>query len=411
MLDRARPILEKHGVVVLALGCRCGKTFISLQLATEAAKGGKILFITKKAAIGSIRADAEDLGVEIVATNYESLHKLPLGPWAVVVIDEHHRVGAYPKPGLAAKAIQRLTGTSKCILLSATPAIESSSQWFFAFWVTNRGPWTQYKSFYRWHNDFGIPASIFIAGGKEVKNYDKVRPEVMDSVLKYCVSMDQSEAGFKQKTQVIVHKIDNPTAVRFGAEIKKNGIAQFGEHTVVAECPAAILQKSAMALGGTLIDDQGVAFVCDELEPNVKIDYMAKKLNKSKQYAIFTQYIAERAHIIDGLKRHGFDCGDDMDEFKLGKFKIFVGSIKRFCEGTDLAWLNGAMILYSLTFSGATYEQILNRMNKFDRVDPIKVNILLIRHSIEEKIFEAVSNKKNFNTTFMKQVKEFARKI
>jgi SNF2 family DNA or RNA helicase len=100
-----------------------------------------------------------------------------------------------------------------------------------------------------------------------------------------------------------------------------------------------------------------------------------------------------------------------MDAFKTGAFNVFVGSIKRFCEGIDLAWLNGSMILYSLTFSGSTYEQILNRMNRFDRIEPIKVHVLLVKNSIEEKIFAAVSNKKNFNTTFMKQVKEFARKI
>jgi hypothetical protein len=223
--------------------------------------------------------------------------------------------------------------------------------------------------------------------------------------------MDQTEAGFAQKTQVIVHKIENPMAVHFGAEIKKNGLVQFGDHTVVAENPAAILQKSAMACGGSLIDDSGEAFICNGLGENAKIDYMAKKLNKSKQYAVFTQFIAERAHIINGLRSHGFTCGDDMDAFKTGAFNVFVGSIKRFCEGIDLAWLNGSMILYSLTFSGSTYEQILNRMNRFDRIEPIKVHVLLVKNSIEEKIFAAVSNKKNFNTTFMKQVKEFARKI
>ena len=405
-LDLARPILRAHGVVVLALGCRCGKSFISLQLASEVANGGKILFITKKAALGSVRNDAAELGVEIVATNYESLHKLEVGPWAVVIFDEFHRVGAYPKSCLAAKAIQRITGPAKCILLSATPAIESGAQWFHAFWATNRGPWAAYRSFYKWHKDFGVPGSIFIAGGQEVKTYDEVRPEVLTHVLKYCVSMDQQEAGFKQKTQVIVHKIDNNLAVKFGAEIKENGLVRIGERVVLAENPAAILQKSAMACGGTLIDDQGEAFICHGLGENVKIDYMAKKLDKNKQFAIFTQYIFERDHIINGLRLRGFECGDDMDEFKAGAFKIFVGSIKRFCEGVDLSWLNGAMIIYSLTFSGSTYEQILNRMNKFDRIDPIKVHVLLVAGSIEEYVFKAVSEKKNFNTAFYKMAKD-----
>jgi hypothetical protein len=404
-LDLARPILQAHGVVVLALECRLGKSFLALQLASEVANGGKLLFISKKAALGSIRNDAKELGVEIVATNYESLHKLEAGPWAVVILDECHRVSSYPKPCLAAKAIQKITGPAKCILLSATPAIESGAQWFHAFWATNRGPWAAYRSFYKWHKDFGIPASIFIAGGQEVKTYDEVRPEVLAHVLKYCVSMTQVEAGFVQQTQVVVHKIDNPAAVKFGAEIKENGIVRIGERVVLAENPAAILQKSAMACGGTLIDDKGEAFICDDPWASAKTDYIAKKLDRSKQYAIFTQFIAERDHIIAELMIKGFSVGDDMDAFKAGAFEIFVGSIKRFSEGVDLAWINGAMVLYSLTFSGSTYEQILNRMNKFDRAEPIKVHVLLVAGSIEEYVFKAVSEKKNFNTAFYKMAK------
>ena len=70
----ALEILRENQIVCLSLGMRLGKTFISLALAKE--KGDRILFVTKKKAIPSIREDAAKVGVEITCVNYESLHKL-----------------------------------------------------------------------------------------------------------------------------------------------------------------------------------------------------------------------------------------------------------------------------------------------------------------------------------------------
>ena len=93
-----------------------------------------------------------------------------------------------------------------------------------------------------------------------------------------------------------------------------------------------------------------------------------------------------------------------MDAFRDGEFSIFVGSIKRFAEGVDLSWLSGSMIIYSLTFSGSTYAQILSRMCNWNRTEPIKVHVLMARGSVEEYIYKAVSSKQSFNESFYRKV-------
>ena len=138
----ARPILATHGVVLLALEQRLGKTFCALTLADEARSGGRVLFVTKKAAIPSILADSEAMGCfgdSLVVVNYEGLHKLT-GGFSVVVLDEVHRLSAPKKPCKAARQVRGLcAGAAKVIMLSGTPAIESSVQWFNMFWATSLG--------------------------------------------------------------------------------------------------------------------------------------------------------------------------------------------------------------------------------------------------------------------------------
>ena len=402
----ARKILDVHGVVLLALEPRVGKTLCALTLASEIE--GRCLFVTKKAAMSSIVADSEAMGKlygRLDVINYESLHKVKFGGYSAVVIDECHRLSAPKKPCKAARQIRGIcAGASRVVLLSGTPAIETSAQWFNIFWATARGPWVRFGSgimaFYSWFKagGYGIPSPIRIAGGIEVESYKRVILRVADEVKPYAICMTQSDIGFKQSAKVIEHLVNDPLAVEIGARIKKEGIVHIGFQTVLAENPAAILQKQAMICGGSVLDEDGNVALTGS---TAKMDYLVSRLTKGKQYAIFTQYIAERDMLMVFLSSHGFAVTDDMEAFKAGEFMVFVGSIKRYSEGVDLSFIDGSMVLYSLTFSGSTYVQILERMNNMNRTAPIKIHVLMVKDSIEPSIFKAVSQKKNFNEAFL----------
>ena len=94
----------------------------------------KVLFITKKKAISSIESDYNLLtpGYSFQAINYESIHKLPKVKWDMIICDEAHSMGAYPKPSKRAKQVKELLKYSnpKVILLSGTPTPESYSQMY-----------------------------------------------------------------------------------------------------------------------------------------------------------------------------------------------------------------------------------------------------------------------------------------
>ena len=74
--DKALEILAVNKIVYLAMEVRTGKTLTSLAIAYEfGAK--KVLFVTKKKAIGDIVGQAYDMGyvLDLTVINYEQLHK------------------------------------------------------------------------------------------------------------------------------------------------------------------------------------------------------------------------------------------------------------------------------------------------------------------------------------------------
>ena len=112
-----------------------------------------VLFITKKKAISSIEKDYLLLNPKFKLTviNYESLHKVNQKGWDVVICDEAHGMGAFPKPSGRAKKVKEVVKKSNpyVILLSGTPTPESYSQMYHQVYFIPTNPFASYKNFYK----------------------------------------------------------------------------------------------------------------------------------------------------------------------------------------------------------------------------------------------------------------------
>ena len=142
-------ILKTQAILYLALETRTGKSLISLSIASVIGK--PVLFVTKKKAIPSILSDYQKAGFtfHLDVTNYEQLKNYSNRD-RLVIIDEAHGTGAFPKPSLRAKQLREITKGCPVILLSATPTPESHSQIYHQLWCANATmPFiSQYKNFY-----------------------------------------------------------------------------------------------------------------------------------------------------------------------------------------------------------------------------------------------------------------------
>ena len=143
IIDTSITTLLKYNFVYLAMEVRTGKTLTSLGVADKMFMNN-VLFVTKKKAITSIEKDYTTLApkYKLVVINYESLHKIPNLTWDMIICDEAHSLGAFPKPNKRAKAVKELIykTRAKVMLLSGTPTPESYSQMYHQIYGIKENP-------------------------------------------------------------------------------------------------------------------------------------------------------------------------------------------------------------------------------------------------------------------------------
>ena len=202
IIEEAYPKLLRLNLLYLSMEVRTGKTLTALSLANKFTNTKGVLFVTKKKAIKSIENDYALLNpsYKITVINYESLHKIE-GDFDIIIIDEAHSVGTYPKPSKRYKDLKVIVSRyayTKLIMLSGTPSPESYSQLFWQFRLSDRfSPFNKYANFYKWAKVF-VDVQKKNLGYAIVNDYTQAyRDKIMEEIGKYFISYTQAEAGFK----------------------------------------------------------------------------------------------------------------------------------------------------------------------------------------------------------------------
>jgi len=172
--EQVSGMLKTKMISYLAMEVRTGKTLTSL-LACENYGAKKVLFLTKKKAVPSIQWDYDqfDFSFKLTIVNDESMHLIESNDFDVIIHDEHHRFGAFPKPNKIAIDFKKRFGHLPMIFLSGTPAPESHSQWYHQFWVSEHSPFNEYANFYKWANAGFVNIKLKYLGYAQVKDYSE----------------------------------------------------------------------------------------------------------------------------------------------------------------------------------------------------------------------------------------------
>ena len=202
IITKGSDVIAEHGFVYLAMEVRTGKTFTSLGIAKEMGVK-RVLFITKKKAISSIEADYQMLkpSFTLDVINYESLHKIE-GSYDLVILDEAHSLGAFPKPSKRAKQVKVIIQKNDplVILLSGTPTPESYSQMYHQVYAIPGNPFNRFVNFYRFCDKHVLVTQRPI-NGLNIRDYSKGQQSIMDAMQPFFISYSQREAGFKVQTK------------------------------------------------------------------------------------------------------------------------------------------------------------------------------------------------------------------
>ncbi len=390
---KAYRILKELKVVYLSMEVRCGKTLTALETAKK--YGAKdVLFLTKKKAISSIEDDYNKFGYSfnLTVVNDESMHKVE-DEYDLVIHDEHHRFGSFPKPSKGAKEFKTRYGHLPMIFLSGTPTPESYSQIYHQFWVSQYSPFKLYSTFYKWSKDF-VNVSQRNFGYGMVNDYSNANYEKIKPIIEpYMITYTQEQAGFTSEIveQVLTCEME-PMTYMLCNRLKRDLVIQGKESNIVADTAVKLMQKLHQMYSGTIKFEDGSSIILDKSKGE-----FIKHHFKGKKIGIFYKFIAELRLLKEVF---GENLTTDIDEFNATDKNIALQIV----SGREGISLRNAdyLVFYNIDFSATSYWQARDRMTTKDRLKN-KVYWIFSKDGIEQKIYNAVKKKKSFTTTIFKK--------
>ena len=386
-------ILQLKKIVYLAMEVRTGKTLTALHTATFM-RSKNVLFITKKRAVISIENDYKLLNptYELTVINNESLHKIE-GDFDLLISDEHHRNGAFPKPNQVTKLIKEKYSHLHMIFLSGTPHPESYSQIYHQFWLSKYTPF-QEKSFYKWAVNFVNVKDRHLGYGV-VKDYSDGKIELIEPIIKpYIISFTQSEAGFETEVNENIIKVRmNDITYQLAKKLQKDKfiVAKDGSE-IMADTGAKMMQKLHQIYSGTVLFEDGSYRVFD----NTKASYIKQRF-ANKKLGIFYKFKAE----FEALKQvFGNSLTNDLNEFNTTNKNIALQIVSG-SEGISLKEAD-YLVYYNIDFSSKNYWQSRDRLTTMQRKTN-DVFWIFSENGIEEKIYQNVLQKKNYTLSVFKK--------
>lgn len=396
--NKAFSILSRKMIVYLSMEVRCGKTATSLETA-KLYRSKNVLFLTKKKAINSILDDYHSFGYdkffEITVINDESMHTVT-GDYDLVIHDEHHRFGSFPKPGKTAKLFKERFMKKPIIFLSGTPTPESYSQIFHQFWVSLYNPFGQ-VGFYNWAKIYVTIKQRNVGYGL-VNDYSEAKKESIDKVIsEYMVSFTQKDAGFTTNVnEHILHVPMKEMTYELCNRLKKELCIIGQTETITADTGAKLMQKLHQLFSGTIKFDSGNKKVLDFS----KAEFI-KQYFQGKKIAIFYKFTQE----LEALKViFGDQITTSLDEFNETD-KNFAIQIVTGREGISLRQAD-YLIYYNFDFSATSYWQSRDRLTTMERKTN-DVYFIFSKGGIEDKIYKSVMQKKSYTLSHFKKDYEF----
>lgn len=399
IVEKGCEVLAKYKIVYLAMEVRTGKTLTSFAIA-QGHGAKRVLFVTKKKAIPDILQQHKDFDTtfEIHVTNYEQLTKVK-AIYDLVIIDEAHSLGAFPTPSIRAKELKRICVGLPIIYLSGTPTPESYSQIYHQLYVSSFSPFNMYPNFYKWANEYVILQKKYVFN-RSINDYTNARKEmVMGKIEQLFINFSQQDAGFTQLVQEEILRVKMAdTTYKFADRLRIDKIVKNKDGNVVmGDTAVKLMSKLHQIYSGTVIIDEpnreGRAF------DYTKAEFIRDTFHDCRKIAIYYKFVSEAAILnwIFGQKIH-----TDPQAFSEAKEGVFISQIQSGREGINLSTAE-ALIFFNIDFSAVSYWQSRARIQTKDRDQEAKIYWVFSENGIEDKIYKAVMDKKDYTLEHFKK--------
>lgn len=397
IINKGVEIIRRCGYVYLAMEVRTGKTLTSLGIAQRMGVEN-VVFLTKKKAISSIANDygmlEPDYNIEVI--NYESVHKLTTNKIDLLVLDEAHGLGAFPKPSKRAKQVAQLIREHYpyVILLSGTPTPESYSQMYHQVYGIPTNPFGLYKNFYRFADDYVNVVRKKI-NGLHINDYSRGHKSIIDMMKPTMISYSQKDAGFTNTiTEHVLHvKMDDMT-YGIAKTLKRDLVVEGNDEVILADTPVKLMQKLHQIYSGTVKFESGNSMVLDLSKAN-----FIKERFGGMKIGIFYKFKEELNAIRQVFGAENMT--DDPSVFEDTDCKVIALQIQSGREGISLRKAD-ALVYYNIDFSATSYWQSRDRMTTKTRTDS-DVYWIFSKGGIEKDIYKTVTKKKDYTVSHFRK--------
>lgn len=398
IIDKGTDIISSHGFLYLSMEVRTGKTLTSLGICDKL--GAKdVLFVTKKKAISSIESDYKLLNPKynLVVINYESLHKIEMDSIDVIILDESHSMGAYPKPSKRAKMVRLIISKYQphTLFLSGTPTPESYSQMYHQVFGVPNNPFREFKNFYRFADRYVRVKQKFI-NSMRINDYDDGSEMIIEKMKPYTISYTQKEAGFENVIDEHTLYVDmNPETYDIIKKLKRDLVVQGSDDVILADTPVKLMQKTHQLCSGTIKFESGKSMVIDYSKAEFIKDYF-----KGKKIGVFYKFKEELNALQEVFGKETLTT--ELDVFNDTDCQVIALQIVSGREGISLRKAD-ALVYYNIDFSATSYWQSRDRMTTKERKHS-DVYWIFSNKGIERSIYNTVINKKDFTLNHFKNI-------
>ena len=389
-------IVKHYNIGYLQGEVRSGKTLTALNTA-QLLNLDKVLVITKKKAISSIRDDFDTFGFsyDLNIINYESVHRLTGFGFDLIIYDECHSLSAFPKPSKRTRLCKKLFFKTPCILMTGTSAVESYSQYYHQFFVSAYSPFRRYSTFYKWAVKYVTKKEMKLPT-HTVIDYSDANVKDIDRVINpYMVKMSQKDARFVTKIKEHYLEVETPKYISDTAnKLLKDRALQGTSGFVLGDTPAKLQSKVHQIVNGHVIVEQADGETKPVIFSHYKAEFIKHKF-QDKKIAILYYYQSE----LEILKKTFDNLTTDLEEFNNTYYNIAIQ--QNSTEGMNLSKAD-ALVYFNLGYSGKNFIQSRDRMTVKDRTSN-DIYFICESFGMTKKILSKVRKKENFNSQqFMK---------
>jgi len=371
-------IFKKSGVAYLAGEPRSGKTATALKT-TQLIGAKNVLCLTKKNAISGWEKEMERVGIRLaLVTNYEQAKKISSG-FDLVILDEAHALGKVGKINQRIKDVKKTVGNSPILALSGTPVVETPLAIFHQLYVSTKTPF-KHRNFYDFFRHWGINNPVWI-GGRVIESYKMCRPELVNEIGKFTVTITQKDAGIKSSLiDHRTHKIKlshkakmilDEAKTDLGITVKGDWIP-FESHTALR----SFIHQAEF--GAYKMPDGKIAYFHTDL-----VDFLRGRF-QMEQAAVMCHYHSTKYLIAEHFP------------------KTEIYSSNAHSEGVDLSHHKN-LIIIGTDFSGAKHIQRIERQANIMREKQRTLHMIVTQEGISNDVLAALADKRDYNISAFKK--------